>query len=76
MMTFVVVLNTQMQKWSWDLQHLSLQVMLKSKCLSLALDVDFMTLIILKLEFSFIPWIQYLLAGTITKVCGKPSNLL
>ena len=54
MMTFVVVLNTQLWKSSWDLQCLSLKVMLKSKWLSMLLDVDFMTLTISKLEFSFI----------------------
>ena len=42
------------RKSSWELQKLSLKVMLKSKCLSLGLDVDFMTLIYFKLEFSFI----------------------
>ena len=52
MMTFVVALNTQMS--SWDLQYLSLKVILKSKCLSLVLDMDFMSLTTLKLKFSFI----------------------
>ena len=42
------------RKSSWDLQYLSLKVMLKSKWLSLVLDVDFMTLASLNLEFSFI----------------------
>ena len=42
------------RKSSWDLQYLSLNVMLKSKWLSHALDIDFMTITILKLEFSFI----------------------
>ena len=38
-------------KSSWDLQHLSLKVMLKSKWLSMVLDIDFMTSTILKFEF-------------------------
>ena len=42
------------RKSSWDLKYASLKVMLKSKWLSLVLDIDFMTLTILKLEFSFI----------------------
>ena len=48
--------------WSWDLQYLSLIVMLKSNWLSLDLNVDFMTLTILKLDFfscslnSFFTW--------------------
>ena len=42
MMTCIGVLNTQ---------NLSLKVMLKSKWLSLVLNVDFMTLTILKLDF-------------------------
>ena len=41
-------------KSSWDLQFLSLKVVLRSKWLSLNLDVDFMTLTISKLDFSFI----------------------
>ena len=54
MITFVVLLNTQCSKPNWDLQYLSLKVMLKSKWVSLNLDIDLMTLIILQLEFSFI----------------------
>jgi len=55
MMTFVVVLNTlKCEIWSWDLQYLLLKVTLKSKWLSLVLDVDFMTLTILKLVYSLL----------------------
>jgi hypothetical protein len=45
---------------------LSLKVMLKSKWLSMSLDIDFMTLTILKLEFSFIffEFIIYLRASS------------
>ena len=45
--------------------------MLKSKCLNLILDIDFMTLKILKLEFFYIPWIHYLLVVIITNFVGN-----
>ena len=73
MMTFIVLLNMQMQKmkfrssillmkistyieftWRDPPIHLSWKVMLKSKWLSMVLDVNFMTLTNLKLEFSLI----------------------
>ena len=54
------------RKSSSDLQYFSLKVMLQSKWLSLVLDVDFMPLTILKLEFSFIffEFIIYLMASS------------
>ena len=54
------------RKSSWDLQYLSLKVMFKSKWVSLQLDMNFMILTILKLEFSFIflGFITYLRASS------------
>ena len=47
--------------------------MLKSKWLGMVLDVDFMTLTILKLEFSFV-FLEFIVyfEGIITKSCEKP----
>ena len=59
---------------SWDLQYLFLKGMLKSKWLSLVLDVDFMTLTILKLEFSFIFLEFYLRASS--QNFAKTINLM
>ena len=78
MMTFAIVLNIQMQKSSWDLQYLSLKVMLKRKWFGLVLDVNFMTLIILKLEFFFIllEFIIYLRASSQNFVENHELNVI
>ena len=59
------------RKPSRDLKYLSLKVMLISKWSGLVLDVDFMTSIILKFNFFFIPW-TYFRASS--KLCGKPQT--
>ena len=76
MLTFVVVLNTQLEKIK--LRYLSLKVLLKSKWLSLVLDVDFMTLTNLELEFSFIflEFIIYLRATSQNFVENHQFNII
>ena len=51
MMTSIVVLNTQCWISSWDLQNLSLNLMLKNTWLIIVLHVGFITLKFLKLDF-------------------------
>ena len=49
--------------------------MFKSKWLNLVLDVNFMTLNILKVDlFLHIPWIHYKLEGIITQICRKHQS--
>ena len=68
MMTSIVVVNTQYSNvgyQGWELQNLSLKVMLKRKWLNLVLDVEFMTSNILKLVFfMFLEFIIYMRASS------------
>ena len=66
------------RKSSWNLQYISLRRMLKSKYLTLVLDIDFMTLTILKLEFSFIflEFIIYLRASSQNFVENHQFNVI
>ena len=73
-----VVLNTQMWNIKLRLQNLSLKAMLKSEWLNLVLDIDFMTLNILKLElyFVFLESIIYLRASSQYSVEKHQFNVI
>ena len=62
MMAYVVELNTQMWKIKLRSSILIIRSVAQSKWLSLVLDIDFMTLTILKFDFSimFLDFIIYL----------------